>query len=174
MHQWGDEGIDWKGIGDAADWIGSNLRRWGRVSVSCTKEKYGTARVYCSFGYYELIHGMGWPGYHYYRYPKWLMHLDHFLSFKLRLNWLVNKIMVPYQTRLYTYLYGRALRRWPHLRLEILCGADYSELLGKYGVHSVRTSENGYTIYHDWHPDNWVPPKEEADDSTEDPVTLPN
>jgi len=41
MHSWGDEGVDWKGINEAARYIGVNLRRWGRVGVTQYKEKYG-------------------------------------------------------------------------------------------------------------------------------------
>lgn len=158
MHNWGQEDVDWNGISDAAEYIGLNLRRWGRVGMSQWKEKWGTVRVYCSFGWYQL-HSITHPGWVRSVYPQWLWWLDcHYLS---RVVGLLNPIVCWLQARLYTYLYGRALRKWPHLRLEILSGADYPELLQKYGVHLVRDSKNGYTIHIDWHENNFVRPETE-------------
>lgn len=101
MHMWGEEGVDWQGIGDAACYIGGFCQRWGRIPVSDMKEKYGTVRVYLYFGFFDW----GWKSY---------------------LNWLV----VPYQHRIYRLAYKKAIAKWPHLREEILCGADWQELLG--------------------------------------------
>lgn len=130
MHYWNNRDIDWAGIGEAASYIGINLRRWGRVNVSQTKEKYGTARVYCSFGVHQPLHELIWPGYAFRQMPQWLWNLDIDVLSPLSrpLNW----ILVPYQKVLYTYYYGRALEKWPHLRKEILGGADWPELLCKY------------------------------------------
>lgn len=166
MHDWSDDSIDWQGIGEAARFIALNLKRWGRVNVMDWKEKWGTVRVYCSFGFYGL-HEITHPGHAYIRYKKGgiLWHINYSKMMRWLTRYILNPIVVPYQTWLYTYLYGRALQKWPHLRLEILSGADYSELLKKYGVHIVKTSENGATIYHDWHPNNYVRPKEEEDPS---------
>lgn len=160
MHSWGDEGVDWQGISDAAEFIGRNLRKWGRVNVTQYKEKYGTVRVYCSLGWHQ-VHCITHPGYAYSQYPNWLWYLDClYLSRIVRyLNWLI----IPVHKYMYTWFYGRALRKWPHLRLEILSGADYPELLNRYGVHVVRDSENGYTIHHDWHPDNFQAQKESGE-----------
>lgn len=126
MHKWGDEGVDWKGIGDAAHWIGVQLRRWGRVGVIQTKEKFGTARVYCHFGWSQ-VHCVTHPGYAYNQYPKWLWVLD--CNVGSRLIGLVGRAVIPYQRWLYRRVYFAAVKRWPHLEAEILDGADYSELL---------------------------------------------
>ncbi len=152
MHNWGDDGVDWRGIGEAARFIAENLVRWGRIGVRDYKEKFGTVRVYCSLGWSQL-HCITHPGHCYSRYPKWLWSLDCLYLSRLmsRLNWIV----VPYHKWLYRRVYGAALQKWPHLRLEILVGADYSELLGEFGVHRIRTGANSYEIRHDWHPDNW-------------------
>lgn len=165
MHDWSDETIDWNGINSAAEFIGLTLRKWGRVGVTTYKEKYGTVRVYCRLGWYQLF-SITHPGYVYSRYPKWLWTLDiYYIS---RLIRLLNCLIVPYHKWLYTFVYGRALKKWPHLRAEILHGADYHELLAKYGVYLVRTDEHTYDIYYDWHPDNWVPPvKEKEEDGME-------
>lgn len=176
MHSWGNDTVDWKGIDEAARYIGEGLKTWGRVSVSQYKEKYGTVRVYCSFGWYGL-HEIVHPGYAYVQFRKggllWHLNYSRFVMF---LVGALSRAITPYQKWLYTFLYGRALRKWPHLRLEILSGADWAELLGKYGVHLVRTGECSYEIHYDWlppvpwtevpprHPDNYVYPEMEAKD----------
>lgn len=76
MHNWGDEGVDWAGIGDAAWEIESFCRKWGRFGGQ-SKEKYGTVRFYAHMGArtpFCITH----PGHVSYlgRIPKWLMHLD--------------------------------------------------------------------------------------------------
>jgi hypothetical protein len=126
MHDWSDDSIDWKGIGDAAYYIGANLRRWGRVGVTQTKEKFGTARVYCSFGW-DQLHSITHPGHMHGRYPKWLWSID--CLYLSRCMWLVNWAVVPFHKWLYRYFYMRALKKWPHLAGEILLGADWTELL---------------------------------------------
>lgn len=161
MHRWGDENVDWKGIDDAAFWIGQQLRRWGRVSVTQTKEKYGRVCVYCHFGWSQMF-SITHPGYVFSRYPQWLWSLD--CLYLSRIVRLLNYVIIPYHKWLYTYLYGRALKKWPHLRAEILHGADWNDLLKKYGVHVIKTGDRSYQIHYDWHPDNFVYPAEEEDD----------
>ena len=126
MHTWGDKDVDWPGITKAACEIGSFLRRWGRVDVRQWKEKWGTVRVYCSFGWHQL-HSITHPGYSFSQYPQWLWRLDCrvFSRFVYLLNWFV----VPWHAWLYRVAYARAVRRRPHLRREILCCADWPELL---------------------------------------------
>jgi len=126
-HEWGDENVDWTGIDQAAFYIGSFLKRWGRMPVSAMKEKYGTARVYCSFGWYGLL-TITHPGWcHYGPYPKWLQYLDIYVLSRVipYTNWVV----VPYHKFLYKIAYKKALKRWPHLKNEILDGADWQEYL---------------------------------------------
>lgn len=154
MHSWYDDNpnIDWNGIGEAAEWIAMQLKRWGRIGVRDWKEKYGTVRVYCDLGWHSLF-SITHPGYVYSRYPQWLWTLDiYYLS---RIVRLLNFIIIPYHAWLYTFIYGRALKKWPHLRSEILQGADHHELLKKFGVHTVRTADRTYNILYDWHPDNF-------------------
>jgi len=126
MHIWGDEDVDWGGIDDAASYIGQGLRKWGRVDVKQFKEKYGTVRVYCRLGV-GMFHQLIWPGYCSNQYPyKWLWLAD------LKLMWLwrlLNHAVVPYHKYLYRKYYANAVQKWPHLREEILCCADFDELL---------------------------------------------
>lgn len=125
MHSWGAEGVDWKGIDDAAHWIATQLIRWGRVPVTQYKEKFGTVRVYCGFGIYG-IYGLWRP--HYCWYPKWWpMRLDFWLA-GTRLFKAINNFVVPLQQKLYAHVYKRAVQKWPHLYDEIVSQADYGEL----------------------------------------------
>lgn len=162
MHHWGDENVDWQGISDAASYIYNYLKRW-RVPVRDCKEKWGTVRVYTGLGWERgwLMNHLFKPGHMYYRFPRWVRTVDYWIP----THWL-NPVLIPLHQWLYTRAYGNALRKWPHLRLEILSGADYSELLRKHGVHHIRTSENGYVIQYDWHPDNFKYPEriEEAEE----------
>ena len=126
MHNWGDD-FDWTGLDRAISFIEDNLVRWGRVNVLQAKEKFGTARIYCSLGFGQ-IHSITHPRYVRSRYPKWLWKLDCSYGpkiMKLLFNWWV----VPYHKWLYRFVYKMAVRKWPHLKEEILCCADFRELL---------------------------------------------
>lgn len=128
MHQWGDENVDWGGINDAAHFIGSWLRDILRLPVVQWKEKYGTVRVYMHGFSYNMVHNIWKPGHVWNRYPyKWMWTLDIYYGRKLL--WPLNKIMAPINMRLYRWRYKKAVQKWPHLRREILCAADFPELL---------------------------------------------
>ena len=125
-HYWGDETFDWASLDRACAFIGEGLRRW-RVDVHQYKEKFGQCRVYCSLGLSSL-HQLTHPGYCYNQWPKW--------AWKLQFTWparalvrLLNIIIAPLHKRIYRHYYAEAVRRWPHIRGEILCAADWPELL---------------------------------------------
>jgi len=125
MHNWGDEDVDWNGINDAAAYIGYWLRKYARMNVNDVKEKYGTVRIYCSFGWYGL-HSVFRPGYVW--YPKWWpMRLDFWLAN----TWVfgkLNDLVVKLQQKAYVWRYKKAVEKWPHLYKEIVSMADYGEL----------------------------------------------
>ena len=127
MHTWGDEGVDWQGIGEAARYIAHFLRRWGRVGVRDYKEKWGTVRVYCSLGWHQF-HCITHPGHCYSRYPKWLWRWDVYHGSRL-IPFLTGWAILPYHRWLYRLAYKRAVAKWPHLKEEITSAADYPELL---------------------------------------------
>lgn len=122
MHYWRD--LDSQGrdicyrVEEAAEYIGIRLRKWGRINVMQYKEKFGTVRVYCSFGWDDLG-SITHPGY-YYR-PQWACKLDSIRY--------LNFIIIPIQKSIYRYVYRKALKLWPDLKNEILCCADYPEFL---------------------------------------------
>ena len=125
MHNWSDEDVDWVGIDGAAEYIGRFCARWGRIPVRDYKEKWGTVRVYCDFG----VSGLYWlvrPRYIYYRWPWWLK----WTSFGGGWFWgPVSRLVTPWQLWVYRRAYKNAVRRWPHLRQEILACPDFPELL---------------------------------------------
>jgi len=125
-HFWGDEFPYFAEVDQAAYEIGQFCRKWGRIGVRQTKEKYGTARVYCSFGWYQLF-SITHPGYAYSRYPKWLWVLDCRYISKLIAP--LNKIVAPYHVFIYRLAYKRAIKKFPLIREEIISGADWKELL---------------------------------------------
>lgn len=163
MHTWGDENVDWEGIDAAASFIGHELKKWGRVPVRQVKEKFGYVCVYTGLGW-DSIHDITHPGHAWIRYRgpiKWL----YFKTYTLQqyIFTIINKVIVPYHKWLYSYTYGRALKKWPHLREEILHGADFAEYLSAHGVHYIKTEDRSYETRYDWHPDNWSvrqPPRE--------------
>lgn len=147
--------VDWAGIEEAASWIGKQLRKWGRVPVLQTKEKWGQACVYTGFGW-SSIHSITHPGHAYIRYTG-LINWVYYKTYRPML-WvfrLLNKIVVPYHKWLYSYVYGQALKKWPHLREEILEGADWPELLTKHGLHYIEVGDRSFLRMVDYHPMNW-------------------
>jgi hypothetical protein len=127
MHLWGEKDVDWKGINDAAEYIGESLR-WWRVPVTTYKEKYGTVRVYCGLGLWDL-HQLTHPGYVYNQWPEWAWKLQFTWPAKI-LVFVLNGFFCPAHRIVYRYYYWRARRKWPHLAEEIYRGCDHHELLG--------------------------------------------
>lgn len=113
-------------VSDAARFIGLFLRKWGRVPVRSFKEKYGSVRVYLSLGWYQF-HCIFYPGFAYSQFPKWLWKLD--CTYGSILIRLVNKLVLPYHIWLYKLAYKKAIKKWPHIKNEILSCSDYPELL---------------------------------------------
>lgn len=124
MHQWGDD-IDWKGIEDCCDIIHDICTNYGRFGCH-TKEKYGTVRAYVNF--YLSLHSLIYPGYVYNQFPKWLLKLDLYMITPV-LQKVFSRSMFWYQKKIYNYAYQKCLNKYPRLREEILCCADYPEFI---------------------------------------------
>lgn len=129
MHYWGDKFKYFADVGIAADEIGAFCVKYGRISVTQTKEKYGTARVYCSFGW-TCLHSLLFPRYicKHPKFPKWLWKLDIYYIGPI-LRFLFAKPIYSYQKFIYRLAYKKAIKKYPHIREEILNGADWDELL---------------------------------------------
>lgn len=128
MHSWGD-GFEYFGeVGKAANEIGKFCRRYGRIMVTTTKEKYGTSRVYCMFGLHSL-HTLTHPGYVYSQYPQWLWTLDIWYLSKFFRFKPINYVTIRWQIFIYRLAYKKAIKKYPFIRKEILNGSDYPEIL---------------------------------------------
>lgn len=126
-HYWGDKDFDWKGLDWCVNYLHTNLIKWGRVNVQQTKEKFGTLCCYLSLGWNQF-HSITHPGHCYSRYPKWLWSLDVYYGSKI-VPFLFNWFIIPYHKWLYRKLYKDCVKKHPHLKEEIICMADYPELL---------------------------------------------
>jgi len=113
--------------GTAAHFIHEYLVRYGRISVRQSKEKFGTVRVYCSLGYRGFF-GLLNPGHVYVHWPRWLNNLDWKIGRPFMLL-VLNKLIVPYQKFIYRRAYKKAIEKYPAIRENILCAADYPNLL---------------------------------------------
>lgn len=131
MHHWGDLDKDGNDIcyqvSRAAEYIGRWLMFWARINVMQYKEKFGTVRVYCHTGWRSLYE-IWRPG-HYWTPAWWPHNLEHFLCYKLHILRPINVIIIPFHRRMYRWRYKQAIKKWPHLKEEILCSADWDELL---------------------------------------------
>lgn len=118
-------------VGEIADNIGDVCSKWGRIAVTQTKEKYGTARVYCGFGVSSL-HQLIFPRYVYRHrhYPEWLWKLD--IDYLSRIVSFFNFIIIPYQHAIYRYAYWKYIKKYPDLFDEITSAMDWPEVLGWY------------------------------------------
>lgn len=126
MHHWKDEGVDWRGLSAAAQYLGDYCSRWGRFGGQ-TKEKYGTVRFYAQLGQLSL-HSLFYPSYYCSQFPNWLWSLDLYYITPA-LNFLFGKLFYKWNVFIYNKAYQNALNKWPHLRSEILVDADYLELI---------------------------------------------
>ena len=144
MHTYGRWDDDlFNQVNDAAYEIGTFCAKWGRINVRQTKEKFGTVRVYCSLGV-DCFYGLLFPR-HCWVKPWWPYRLDLNIS-----RWMmppINRLVFPWQKLIYRLAYKRALRKYPHLRDEIMCCADFYDLL--YGV-------DGYHFTHEMEDDSHV------------------
>jgi hypothetical protein len=113
---------------NAAYFIHQYLVRYGRISVTQSKEKFGTVRVYCMLGYwgfYSLFN----PGHVYVHWPRWLNDLDWKIGRPVMT--ILNKIIVPYHKLIYRRAYKKAVEKYPFVKERILRTADFPDLLEK-------------------------------------------
>lgn len=125
MHSWGDKDFHyWEEINQAAEMIAKFCLTWGRISVRDWKEKWGTVRVYCGFGYSSLGGVISPRTMWYGNWPKW----SQWVWWVYIPNW-INRLIIPYQAWIYRIAYKRAIQKYPMIREEILCCADWDEYL---------------------------------------------
>jgi hypothetical protein len=120
MHSYGDGFQYFMEVHDAAFEIGEFCRKWGRICVTQTKEKYGESRIYCHFGI-EQYNDIFYPGYVWIKSPRWFFSREFPSS--------LSNLIVPWQYFIYRLAYKRTIKKYPYICQEILGGADYPELL---------------------------------------------
>lgn len=125
MHCWGDKGVDWNGINDAAQYIHDYCVRWARLGGDY-KEKFGTVRFYARF--HCQLHDLIYPGYMWIVWPQFMNLVDLYF-YATRVFDPVRSVINWWQAKVYRRAYKNAVKKWPHLRQEILCMADYDEFL---------------------------------------------
>lgn len=109
--------------------IGNFCVRWGRIPVTQTKEKYGTIRVYNSFGIFGL-HGLLFPNrvYKHQKFPQWLWEFDinHISGIFEKLNF----IIIPYQYFIYKLAFYKTMWKYPEYYDLIFQAIDHPEAIG--------------------------------------------
>lgn len=135
-HEWGDASFDWKGLDDAGVIIGQMCRRYGFFGGQI-KEKWGCLRFYVNWSSLSL-HSIFYAG-HYYREGRlsvWLDRID-IKYIEPTLEKFLGSIWFRWQRIVYNWAYQRALKKYPHLRDEILRDADCPEFItGGMEVHN--------------------------------------
>jgi hypothetical protein len=144
VHNWSDKSVDWKSINAAAEYIGKYCSIYGRFGGQY-KEKYGTVRFYAKFGHISL-HTLVYPGYMYSKFPDWLWNLDIMYISKI-LDFVIGKLFVKWQIFIYKRAYKTAIKRWSHIKPEILLSMDHPELLDRevkeaYEIYKKRKKKN--------------------------------
>lgn len=126
MHDWSDDKFDWAALNDAINYLHNYLEKYGRIGVN-SKEKWGTARIYCTFAY--NFHSLVYPGYAYCQFPKWLWHLDVYYGNKILRYTGALKLIQYWQKFIYVKAYANAVKKWPHIKQEITIAADQEHWL---------------------------------------------
>lgn len=113
---------DYEGLEAAAIYIATRLIKFGRIRTLQSKVKYEEVRVYIIFGFSSL-YCFYIPWAFYSTSPGKLKWMDY-----IKLSWL-NPLVIPYQQFIYRLVYKKAVAKWPHLRNNIISGADFENLL---------------------------------------------
>lgn len=120
MHTWGDGFKYFNEVDAAAYYIGDFCAKWGRIHVTQCKEKYGTVRVYCSLTC-DNLQELLFPHYGFIKGPYKLMTFPIFRPLR--------PLIFMWQKFIYRLAYKKAISKWPMIKKEILCCADWDEYL---------------------------------------------
>lgn len=147
-HDWSDDWPHWDKLHVAINEILGSWRYWHVGSHG--KEKYGTFRDHVWF--YSgnwAIHELVKPGHVYYRWPRWVMHLDLQLGRAIQLLHLYKPIQW-YQKWVYNITIQRACRRYPEIIDELVSDLDFPELIrpGVFGNVDGLQIHSKYWITH--------------------------
>lgn len=130
-HDWSEKDFDWKSLEEACDFF-MKLRTIGRIQISGTKEKYGTMRLEWFFwnGHYnEFLHSMIYPGYLHIQWPTWFRRIDQFIITPIAVRIGLCRVITAYQRLVLNIITFIAVKKWPHIKNEILGDWDFDNLL---------------------------------------------
>lgn len=134
-HDWSDENFPWSQLSDAIDIIRNITYKYGRFGGQI-KEKFGCVRFYVHF-FDGTLHSLLYPGHSYVRARRFYYWIDLPILSKFFKYTGVGKLILWWQQKIYNIAYQKAIAKYPHLKDEILCDADYPELIdGGLEVHS--------------------------------------
>ena len=127
-HLWGDPDHDWESLYAAVLWFPKQLRRWGRVCVHA-KEKWGCLRLeyfYWGPSLFQLI----FPG-RLTSYPWWFYNFSFKYAQPL-LNYSgIGYLIEHYQRLVFNVLTIMMVRKWPHIKDELIEDYDFQQLMYK-------------------------------------------
>lgn len=132
-HEWGDEDFDWKSLNQACNFF-LKLRTIGRIQMASTKEKYGTMRLDWFFwnGHYrEFLHSMIYPGHLYIHWPLWMRKIDEFATVIAKYLGIL-RLVSCYQRLIFNVITFIAVKKWSHIKDEIMDEYEFNELLYDY------------------------------------------
>lgn len=117
-HFWGDNFEYFEDVAEAADFIASYCRRWGRFSCY-GKEKYGVVRLEYVYMGSTSFHSLLFPGKLYIDIPMWLYMVDSRFSMYVTQP-LFGGLLYKYQLFILKRAYKLAVKKWPHIKDEIM------------------------------------------------------
>jgi hypothetical protein len=125
-HHWGDEWFEKYGddLYTAIEFCRTNWKRYARLGCH-GKEKYGTFRhhLYPFYGQWP-IHELVKPAYVSYRWPRWLMFIEHTYLSKLVKYTGIRWLIIRWQRYVFNAVLQTAVKRWPHIEDELLADVD--------------------------------------------------
>lgn len=126
IHLWGDKTFDWKALDGALNELSKWGVRWGRVGGQI-KEKWGCAQYYANFAD-GTLHNLIYPDHYYIQWPKWVYYnIDYKIIRPIIIYTGLIKIIHFYQRYFYNLAYQKAIKKYPHIKEEILCDCVYPE-----------------------------------------------
>jgi hypothetical protein len=128
MHSWGDENFDWKALDLALDELYKWGVVWGRVGGQI-KEKWGCARYYANFSD-GTLHSLLYPGSYRIQSPMWFYdNIDYKIIRPIIIYTGLIKVIHSYQRYFYRLAYKKAIKKYPHIKKEILTDCQYPEFV---------------------------------------------
>lgn len=125
MHSWGDTDMDWEGLNDAGRYIARycKTRAWMRIHW---KEKWGCIRFEYTYSslFENPIHSIIWPGHLFIRYSNRMLRIDKMLG-SILTTLRITRAIRSYQTWVFKRAIRNAVKKWPHIREEILEDVQY-------------------------------------------------